>query len=165
MQIQTYEGSRPTLLPLFRLADESESQVLSYYETGDVFVACDGNLVVGMAHVVKDDMTIEIVSLAVIPERQGQGIGGRLIEEAINYCRLNQISRLVVRTGSWETEQYRFLSQTGLSHLQRSAGLLHARKWLCEVTSRSSPIRNEPMSLANTRTGTLDCCSARSICT
>src|SRR4029079_11556004 len=63
------------------------------------------------------------------------------------------------------TEQYRFLSQTGLSHLQRSAGLLHARKWLCEVTSRSSPIRNEPMSLANTRTGTLDCCSERSICT
>ena len=24
MQIQTYVGSRPTLLPLFRLADESE---------------------------------------------------------------------------------------------------------------------------------------------
>jgi len=164
MQIQTYVGSRPTLLPLFRLADESESQVLSYYETGDVFVACDGNLVVGMAHVVKDDMTIEIVSLAVIPERQGQGIGRRLIEEAINYCRLNQISRLVPYRFVG-TEQYRFLSQTGLSHLQRSAGLLHARKWLCEVTSRSSPIRNEPMSLANTRTGTLDCCSARSICT
>lgn len=113
MQIQTYVGSRPTLLPLFRLADESESQVLSYYETGDVFVACDGNLVVGMAHVVKDDMTIEIVSLAVIPERQGQGIGGRLIEEAINYCRLNQISRLVVCTGSWETNNIVFYLRRG----------------------------------------------------
>ena len=130
MQIQIHEGSRLTLLPLFRLADESESQVLSYYETGNVLVAWDENLVVGMAHVVKDDMTIEIVSLAVIPERQGQGIGIRLIEEAINYCRMNQIGRLVVCTGSWETNNLVFYPQTGVLHLQRGAGLLHARKGL-----------------------------------
>ena len=80
---------------------------------GNVLVAWDENLVVGMAHVVKDDMTIEIVSLAVIPELQGQGIGRRLIEEAINYCRINQIGRLVVCTGSWEISNLVFYLKRG----------------------------------------------------
>lgn len=64
-----------------------------------------------MAHVVKDDMTIEIVSLAVIPERQGQGIGRRLIEEVINYCRI--FGRLVVCTGSWEISNLVFYLKRG----------------------------------------------------
>jgi GNAT superfamily N-acetyltransferase len=113
MQFQIYDGSRLALLPLFRLADESESQILSYYETGSVLVAWDGNLAVGMAHIVNDEMTIVIVSLAVVPERQGQGIGKRLIEEAINYCRLNQTNRLVVCTGSWETNNIVFYLRRG----------------------------------------------------
>ena len=36
MHIQTYEGRRAALLPLFRHADESESQIVSYYELGKV---------------------------------------------------------------------------------------------------------------------------------
>lgn len=114
MQIQIYEGGRSDLMPLFRLADESEIQILSYYEMGSVLVVReDGDLVVGMAHIVKDQTAIEIVSLAVVPERQGQGIGRRLIEEAINYCRLNQVNRLVVCTGSWETNNIVFYLRRG----------------------------------------------------
>lgn len=113
MQIQIYEGSRSDLMPLFRLADESENQILSYYEMGSVLVARDGDWVVGMAHIVKDQTAFEIVSLAVVPERQGQGIGRRLIEEAINHCRLNQVNRLVVCTGSWETNNIVFYLRRG----------------------------------------------------
>ena len=55
----------------------------------------------------------EIVSLAVIPERQGQGIGRRLIEEAVTYCRQNNVRRLVVCTGSWETDNIIFYLRRG----------------------------------------------------
>lgn len=113
MRIQIHEGSRLILLPLFCLADKSESQILSYYEMGSVLVAYDGDLVVGMAQIVNDDRTIEIISLAVSPERQGQGIGIRLIEEAVSYCRMNHISRLVVSTGSWETDNLVFYLRRG----------------------------------------------------
>jgi GNAT superfamily N-acetyltransferase len=113
IQIQIYEGSRLHLLPLFRLADESESQILSYYEMGSVLVACERDLVVGMAHIVEDADIFELVSLAVIPERQGQGIGRRLVEEAVTYCRQNNVGRLVVCTGSWETDNIIFYLRRG----------------------------------------------------
>jgi GNAT superfamily N-acetyltransferase len=113
IRIQIYEGRRLHLLPLFRLADESESQILSYYEMGNVLVARERDLVVGMAHIVEDADAIQIVSLAVIPGRQGEGIGGRLIEEAMTFCRLNNVRRLVVCTGVWETDNIIFYLRRG----------------------------------------------------
>jgi GNAT superfamily N-acetyltransferase len=113
IQIQIYEGSRRNLLSLFRLADESESQILSYYEMGSVLVARDRDFVVGMAHIVEDADVFEIVSLAVILERRGEGIGRQLVEEAVTYCRLNNAVRLVVCTGSWETDNIIFYLRRG----------------------------------------------------
>ena len=69
MHIQTYDGRRAALLPLFRLADESESQIVSYYELGKVLAAYDGASIVGFAQLVKDDGYLQIVSLAVRTER------------------------------------------------------------------------------------------------
>lgn len=113
IQIQIYEGSRCNLLSLFRLADESESQILSYYEMGSVLVARDRDFVVGMAHIVEDADVFEIVSLAVILERRGEGIGRQLVEEAVTYCRLNNAVRLVVCTESWETDNIIFYLRRG----------------------------------------------------
>jgi N-acetylglutamate synthase-like GNAT family acetyltransferase len=56
---------------------------------------------------------IEIVSLAVVPERRGEGIATRLIEEAEMVCRLCGVRRLVVCTGSWETDNIVFYVKRG----------------------------------------------------
>jgi GNAT superfamily N-acetyltransferase len=101
------------LLPLFRLADESESQILSYYELGKVLVARDRGSIVGMSQIVEDAELFEIVSLAVVAEHQGEGIGRRLVEESLAYCRLNNVRRLVVCTGSWETDNIVFYLRRG----------------------------------------------------
>ena len=53
---------------------------------GSVLVARDRDFVVGMAHIVEDADVFEIVSLAVILERRGEGIGRQLVEEAVTYC-------------------------------------------------------------------------------
>jgi GNAT superfamily N-acetyltransferase len=113
IQFKIYEGSRLHLLPLFRLADESESQILSYYELGRALIANDRDLIVGMSQIVEDADIFEIVSLAVVAERQGEGIGRRLVEESLAYCRLNNVRRLVVCTGSWETDNIIFYLRRG----------------------------------------------------
>ena len=126
-----------------------ESQILSYYEMGSVLVAYDGDLVVGMAQIMNDDRTIEIISLAVSPERQGQGIGIRLIEEAVSYCRMNHISRLVVSTGSWETDNLVFYLRRGFRIFNVVRDYFTLEKGYAEASSRSSSIGNEPVGAAN----------------
>jgi len=59
LHIREYEGDRADLLLLFRMADESESQILSYYRLGAVLVALDDDKVVGMAQVEKDAGKVE----------------------------------------------------------------------------------------------------------
>lgn len=113
VQIELHAGNREHLLPLFRLADESESQILSYYEQGHVLVAIEQGMVIGLAHLVEDADTIELVSLAVVHERRGKGVATRLIKEAKLFCGGADIARLVVCTGSWETDNIIFYLKRG----------------------------------------------------
>lgn len=113
MQIKVYEGARRSLLPLFRSADESEKQIRSYYELGNVLVASERDSIIGMIHIMEDAGEWEIVSLAVVPQCQGQGTGRRLVEEALTYCRRRNVTRIVVCTGSWETNNIIFYLRRG----------------------------------------------------
>jgi len=111
--IQLHEGDRADLLPLFRMADESESEIQSYYQLGDALVALIESQVIGMAQIEKAGTTAQIISLAVASCHQRQGIGGRLIEASANHCRLNGLSRLMVCTASWEKENIAFYLKRG----------------------------------------------------
>jgi GNAT superfamily N-acetyltransferase len=111
--IQIYEGDRAELLPLFRLADESDSQIESYYQLGTVFAAYDGTSVAGLALFFDDVGYTELVSLAVRAEFQRQGFGTRLIEAVVYHCCANKIGRLIVGTGAWETDNINFYVRRG----------------------------------------------------
>lgn len=133
IHIQIHQGDRADLLPLFRIADESESEILSYYQLGDVLVALEDDMVVGMAQVEKDGSAVQIISLAVLARCQGQGIGCRLIEEAANYCKLNGVGRLIVCTGAWEAQNIAFYMKRGfrLFHVER--GFFRPEKGYAEL--------------------------------
>ena len=133
LHFRKYEGDRADLLPLFRMADESESQILSYYRLGDVLVALDDDKVVGMAQVEKDAGAVQIISLAVAPQRRGEGIGCRLIEEAANYCRLGGANRLIVCTGAWETENKAFYVNRGFRLFHVEPGFFTPEKGYAEI--------------------------------
>jgi len=113
MHVQSYDGCRFALLPLFRLADESEVHIRSYCDIGHILVARNAGSILGMVQISEEQEEAEMVSLAVIPERQRQGIGTLLIEEATNYCRVNLTRRLIVCTGSWETDNIAFYMKRG----------------------------------------------------
>ena len=91
--ILAYDGCRHALLPLFRLADESEAHIRSYYKIGHVLVARMEGSIIGMVQISEEEETAEIVSLAVIPERQQQGVGTLLLQEAANHSRGGSIRR------------------------------------------------------------------------
>lgn len=111
--IQLHEGDRADLLPLFRMADESESEIQSYYQLGDALVALIDSKIIGMAQIEKAGATAQIISLAVASCRQRKGIGSRLIEASASYCRLRGLSRLMVCTASWERENIAFYLKRG----------------------------------------------------
>ena len=111
--IQLHEGDRADLLPLFRMADESESEIQSYYQLGDAQVAWIDGQIIGMAQIEKAGTTAQIISLAVASCHQRKGIGSRLIEASANHCRLKGLSRLIVCTASWESENIAFYLKRG----------------------------------------------------
>jgi N-acetylglutamate synthase-like GNAT family acetyltransferase len=121
MHFQNYQGHRADLLPFFRMADESESEILSYYELGEAIVAVDDGRIVGMAHVEQIKGTVQIRSLAVLPERRREGIGCGLIEASAQYCRHKGGNRLIVCTAAWEVETIAFYIRRGfrLFHVER----------------------------------------------
>jgi len=128
-----HQGDRADLLPLFRLADDSDSEIISYYRLGEALVALDDDTIVGMAHVERVATTVQIISLAVVPSRRREGIGCRLIAEAANYCRVNAASRLIICTGAWESENIAFYLKRGfrLFHVER--GFFTPEKGYAEV--------------------------------
>jgi GNAT superfamily N-acetyltransferase len=113
VHIQIYEGGRAALLPLFRLADESESEIVGYFELGNVLAAYDGASIVGLAQLVEDDGYLQIVSLAVRTERQGKGLGTRLIAAALRFAETRGIDRVIVCTGAWEADNIIFYLNRG----------------------------------------------------
>jgi GNAT superfamily N-acetyltransferase len=87
-----------------------------------VLAAWDGETIVGMAQVEKDGDTVQIISLAVMETRQGQGIGSQLVAAARRYSKRSGARRLIVCTGAWEAENITFYQHCGfrLFHVEPS---------------------------------------------
>lgn len=95
-----FRRDRRELLPLFKLADDSEQQILSYLYLGEVLFAAHSGQAVGHVLIVKhqEQHTLELKSIAVLQSRQGEGVGGMLIRAALRYCHTQAAKRLRVST-------------------------------------------------------------------
>lgn len=97
------EGSaRERFLPLLLLADESEQQVRSYMQKGDLYAFSPGNDESAAAGIIlaiaQDAATVELKAVAVEP--QGQGIGTRMLHAVLAELRARGFRRVVVGTAS-----------------------------------------------------------------
>ena len=133
ISIQIHSRDRAELLPFFKLADESESEIQSYYRLGEALVAVDGDKIVGMAQVEEDGDTVQIISLAVTETRQGQGIGSQLIAAAQEYSRKVGATRLIVCTAAWEAENIAFYSRRGFRLFHVEPGFFTPEKGYAEL--------------------------------
>ena len=115
MEISRYDGPRDALTPLFAEADDSESEIASYINLGDVFVARENGNVVGHVQVVEtaESGILEIKSLAVGESRRSQGIGAALVGAALADCRERGAHTVVVATAAASIGALQFYQRQG----------------------------------------------------
>ena len=106
---------RDPYLPLLLLADESEAQVRSYYQQGDLYVLRAGDGVTrGLTLVLPGpDGAAELKAVAVAPELHGQGVGRRMLALVLAELRSARVRRVVVGTGSAGIGQLAFYQKAG----------------------------------------------------
>jgi len=85
-------------LQLLLLADEEESMVDRYLESGDMFVFTENGEVIGECVVVADETGCELKNLAVTPAFQRMGYGVRIVEFICEHY-AGRYRELIVGTG------------------------------------------------------------------
>lgn len=112
--VRWYDGDRDDIRHLFELADDSPLQLASYIDQGRVLVAwCDDRLVGHLQLIPTSRDEIEIKSLAVVPDKQGQGIGRMLIEAAVNAATAGGHNWMIVSTAAASAGNLRFYQRCG----------------------------------------------------
>jgi ribosomal protein S18 acetylase RimI-like enzyme len=125
LRIAWHEGPRAGLRSLFELAEDSKSQLDGSIDLGRVLVAWDGDEVIGHIQLIEgpEPGQIELKSVAVIPARQGMGIGRALVAAAVERSAASGRSRMVVSTGAADTGALRFYQRVGfrMTSIERDA--------------------------------------------
>jgi GNAT superfamily N-acetyltransferase len=125
VRIVRYDGEHARLRDLFALAEDSPQRLADYLGRGRVLIASDGGAVVGYVQLVETEVPgeLELLSMAVVEHRQGEGIGRALVERAIAECRDDAIHTLRVGTGAADVGNLRFYQLLGFR-------MLRDRVWL-----------------------------------
>jgi GNAT superfamily N-acetyltransferase len=118
IRVELYSGPRSALRSLFELAEDSAAQLDSYLDAGRVLVArvhTGGDDVIGHLQVVDTDRAgvVEIKNMGVRPDRQGQGVGARLVSAAIDLAAGEGASLVLVSTAAASVDNLRFYQRQG----------------------------------------------------
>ncbi len=108
-------AEREDYLSLLLLADESETQVRSYLQQGDLYVLPGGDgAPIGVVLVLpKGEKTAELKAVAVAPEQQGRGVGKQLLALVLDELRRWGVGRVIVGTGNSSIGQLAFYQKAG----------------------------------------------------
>jgi GNAT superfamily N-acetyltransferase len=115
MRVEIYQDDRTALMPLFRLAEDSESELMAYIGRGEVLVAREGGGIIGHVQIVgtDDENARELKSMAVRQAHQRRGVGRVLVDAAIDHCRKHGVRRLIVATAAADIGNLRFYQRQG----------------------------------------------------
>jgi predicted N-acetyltransferase YhbS len=146
MEITWYSGEREGLLKLFELAEDSPGRLAAYLPQGRVLVATDGGEIVGHLQLVESgdaQSEAEVLTMAVVEERHGEGVGRALVERAIAECRAAGIQTLVVATATASTGNLRFYQRLGfrMDRIERDA-FTSADGYPEDITVEGIPLRD-----------------------
>jgi len=115
IRIEVYGGPRDSLRVLFELAEDSAAELDSYIDDGRVLVAVSGGEVIGHLQLTGtgDPCQVEIKNMAVREERQGQGVGRRLVQAAVDLAAAEAVTTLLVATAAADIGNLRFYQRQG----------------------------------------------------
>jgi GNAT superfamily N-acetyltransferase len=113
VMIEPFEGDRREIEPSFLLAEESQEQLDSYIDEGDIWVASIEGHIVGHVQVIPDKASWEVRNVAVSPEWQGQGVGRRLLDFVVERARVAGAKWVELATGTANIDNLRFYQRVG----------------------------------------------------
>jgi Predicted acetyltransferase len=115
VRIETYDGPRDALRPLFELAEDSAAELDSYINTGRVLVATSDGEIIGHLQMTGtgDPRQVEIKNMAVREARQGQGVGRLLIRAAVDLAAAEAVTTILVATAAADIGNLRFYQRQG----------------------------------------------------
>lgn len=107
--------ARDAFMPLLLLADDSEAQVRSYYQLGDLFVlAGDDGIAMGMTLAIPSPGGgVELKAVAVAPALHGRGVGQRMMKMVLGKLRAAGVRHVTVGTSSSGIGQLAFYQKAG----------------------------------------------------
>jgi ribosomal protein S18 acetylase RimI-like enzyme len=116
VRIEEYAGPHRDLVASFREAEDSESRLEASIDLGRVWVARgDGGEVLGHLQAVAEDSgaTWEVTNTAVDAGARRRGIGGGLLDRAIDEARAAGVRRVVLATAAADVGALRFYQRCG----------------------------------------------------
>ena len=115
MRVELYQGDRAALMPLFRLAEDSDNELAAYVGRGEVLVAREGGGIIGHVQIVEagSESVRELKSMAVRQAHQRRGVGRVLVAAAVDHCRTRNVRRLTVATAAADIGNLRFYQRQG----------------------------------------------------
>ena len=115
VRIETYGGPRGELRALFELAEDSAAELDSYIDAGRVLAATSDGEIIGHLQLTGtgDPGQVEIKNMAVRETRQGQGIGRRLIQAAVDLAAAEAVTTILVATAAADIGNLRFYQRQG----------------------------------------------------
>ena len=115
VRIESFLGPREDLRALFELAEDSAAELDSYIDAGRVMVAVSGGEVIGHLQLTGtgDPRQAEIKNMAVRESYQGQGVGRRLVQAAVDLAAAESVTTLLVATAAADIGNLRFYQRQG----------------------------------------------------
>jgi GNAT superfamily N-acetyltransferase len=115
LRIETHEGPRDDLRPLFELAEDSAAELDSYIDAGRVLVAVADGEVIGHLQLTGtgDPRQAEIKNMAVREGRQGHGVGRLLVQAAVDLAAAETVTTILVATAAADIGNLRFYQRQG----------------------------------------------------
>ena len=113
MEIQEIKDINP-YLKLLLLADPSKEKVLNYSAKGHCFAGYENGQIIGVFVFTKiSDICLELMNIAVAPEKQQKGFGKTLLEKALEKAKKLGAKEVILGTGNSSIDQLAFYQKSG----------------------------------------------------
>jgi ribosomal protein S18 acetylase RimI-like enzyme len=106
-------ASESAPLALLLIADPSIKKVRDYLRTGTLFIGEENGAVVAVAVLDLSAPEVELKNIAIMENRQGCGLGRRMLSHVLAYAAKSGASRVVVGTGNSSLRELAFYQKNG----------------------------------------------------